>query len=150
MLDVNRVPLRSSSPWARLPILWLVRYLKRKSCLGGHANFLSKVESCSNESMGIPRLAVSHILKNTARCITGFVVTKSTCITQSAHQLQSGSVCVLLSFVMFPPVQYLSPFHHSCTDSSKLTGSEQHPWSASHIEWRPKSKEGTIFKYGWW
>ena len=55
MLDVNRVALRSSSPWARLPVLWLVPYLRRKCCLGGHANFLSEVESRWNESMGIPR-----------------------------------------------------------------------------------------------
>ena len=56
MLDVNRVALRSSLPWARLPLLWLVPYLRRKCCLGGHANFLSEVESHWCESIGISRL----------------------------------------------------------------------------------------------
>ena len=56
MLDVNRVALRPSSPWARLPVLWLVPYLRWRFCLGGYANFLSEVESRWNESMGLPRL----------------------------------------------------------------------------------------------
>lgn len=75
---------------------------------------------------------------------------------QEWHKVCVGSneevfVCFLFSFVMFAPVQCLSPSLHCCTGSFELTGSEQRPRSLVPRTSNKglKAQKGLLIKYGW-
>ena len=75
---------------------------------------------------------------------------------QEWHKVCVGSdeevfVCFLFSFVMFAPVQCLSPSLHFCTGSSELTGSERRPRSLVPRTSNKglKAQKGLLIKYGW-